>query len=588
MAEQQPRLQAKITIDGPLKVGPNPQPPNRFTLSIQNLGEPIQRTPGKPPCLYLKGHLGSQAEALFFSDADARLCDKKIPADWNADWDFSRKGEGMFCLKIYTYNTTLFKKDDVLKISFSNVVSKTDPSAAATMTFETDLSTATQDLFIPKAADKPGIISFTSEPPEGVQNLPGENVTLKWLTYKLTDRELTQVGIADPLPCDFSQDAGNKTIPSVASDMTVRLRGYDGDRPVDSTLDIKVLREGWYGLRNTILKGDPGFPDPEIRVDGRELKPAETYDLEPTLLCKADNKRLYGVFRHDYQDGKRALLFETVNPFGGWSFVGSSVPGQGGLIPEGFDESPGAYFDDKIWLLGGSQIDPDNASSGVWSFDPAKGAWEDRGAAPWSPRMGHAVVVFQGKLWVMGGRDEDGNALNDVWALTMNAETNAGTWQRKGDAAWEPRCLFSPAGYDEKIWLYSGAKEPFSSFLYDDMYVYDGSAWEKKNMTGIIKGTELKTPIASCLQVFGDKLCLFGKFRITDPTDKSETVEPQAFVLTTPSTKTWSSFPSEGLKNWAGDTTFSFQVVNFGDRMLIARALEYGTQNSVLKVYVSG
>jgi len=107
-------------------------------------------------------------------------------------------------------------------------------------------------------------------------------------------------------------------------------------------------------------------------------------------------------------------------------------------------------------------------------------------------------------------------------------------------------------------------------------------------MTGIIKGTELKTPIASCLQVFGDKLCLFGKFRITDPTDKSETVEPQAFVLTTPSTKTWSSFPSEGLKNWAGDTTFSFQVVNFGDRMLIARALEYGTQNSVLKVYVSG
>jgi hypothetical protein len=37
------------------------------------------------------------------------------------------------------------------------------------------------------------------------------------------------------------------------------------------------------------------------------------------------------------------------------------------------------------------------------------------GQADWTERMGHAVLVFQNQIWVMGGRDSAGNALNDIW-----------------------------------------------------------------------------------------------------------------------------------------------------------------------------
>ena len=31
--------------------------------------------------------------------------------------------------------------------------------------------------------------------------------------------------------------------------------------------------------------------------------------------------------------------------------------------------------------------------------------------------MGHACAVFDGKMWILGGMDEDGNTLSDVWCL---------------------------------------------------------------------------------------------------------------------------------------------------------------------------
>jgi hypothetical protein len=38
-------------------------------------------------------------------------------------------------------------------------------------------------------------------------------------------------------------------------------------------------------------------------------------------------------------------------------------------------------------------------------------------AAQWSARNGHAAVVFNGQMWVLGGLNADGNTfLNDVWS----------------------------------------------------------------------------------------------------------------------------------------------------------------------------
>jgi hypothetical protein len=488
------QISANLLVKGDFKIGPNPQPPNQFELSITNSGESIQITPKK--CLYLEGLLGSGEKALFLDEADAQLCNKSSPKDWKVVWDFSGREKGEFRLKIYSFKK--LETDQTLTISFSNVISKTAPNGAAALSFATAFSDAKQALTIPKTADKPDIISFYAAPPEGVQNLPGDDVTLKWRTYKLANLELIQIGMADPLSCDFSQDEGSKIIQRVSANMTFRLKGYDGPKPISRDLGVQVLQKGWYGLTNTVLEGDPGYPLPETENEIQDLdRSGKDFDLEPTLLFTAADL-LYAVFRLRFAQKQNALLFQTQNPFGGWTFVKSSVPDQAGFIPAGFDTSPGVFFDNRLGLVGGSQIDPDNTSNGVWCFDPQKGVWENWGEAQWSPRMGHAVQVFvadqKEKIWVMGGRDESGNALNDIWTLDVTSRS----WTPRQPAPWKPRCLFNTAVFEDKIWLYGGAEEPFSTQLYDDLYVYEkGGKWEKKDMTGIIKGNVFFFPFST-------------------------------------------------------------------------------------------
>lgn len=589
----QPRLKASIKIRGALKVGSNPQPPNEFDLLITNMGGPVESTTRKPPHLYLEGRLGSGNKALFLDESDARQCDKSVPKGWNVDWDFSCKEEGIFRFDIYTFNKTLFKEGEVLKISFSNVISKTDPEGAAALSFVTDFSDSKQDLSIAKKAVKADIISFYSDPPDGVQNLPGDNVTLKWRINKLTNLELTQVGITDPLLCDFSNDEGSKTIKCDSVDMSFSLKGYnDRNRLIEQHLSVKVVQKGWYDTRNTVLEGDPGYPSPQTEDEASAL---EDFDLEPTLLLNANNTSLYGIFRHQYQGKERAFLFQTENPIGGWSLVESSVPNQKGSIPDGFSTSPGVYCQDKIWLIGGSQIDQEKTSSSVWCFDPSRNTWSElkgfEGSELPIPRMGHAVLEFQNEIWVMGGRDGNGNALKDVWTLDVTAKK----WTPLNQASWTARCLINPVVFKKQIWLYGGAKAPSSATLFDDLYTgsytnEQGAKWEKQDLTGVIEGSDSRKPIASCLQVFGGKLHLFGKFR-TAAEDGSRLDEPMGFRLTDLSTGTWERFPSGGLATWGTHTTFSYQAVNYKDRMLIAKALPASSRkdpNPILKIYIPG
>jgi hypothetical protein len=582
------QLHVNLEITGTFRVGANPQPDNKFRLVIANAGEPVQKT-GELMHFYLRGFLGSGAEALFLSESDARQCVKAVPGDWRAEWDFAgREAEKkIFKLKIYSYKKTLFQKEETIAFEFSRIESKTAPGDAR-LTFEGDVGAFKQDLFIPKTADKPGIVSFFSEPPEGVPNFPGETITLKWHTHGLSDRELIQVGRADPLAFIFDRDAGSKIVTVSDSDTFFRLQGFDGSRQVARELQVSVLDWGWHDLRNTVWEGDPGYPTPETETESNRLREKEAFDLEPTLLLNANEICLYGIFRLKFGRKEKAFLFQTANPFAGWNFVTSAVPGQKGDVPQGFSSSPGVYLDDKLWLLGGSQIDSEITSNAVWCFDPQSGAWENWESAAWPPRMGHAILVFQNQIWVLGGRDAAGNALNDVWSLDVESRQ----WKPHGQGEWSARCLCHPAVFKNQIWLFGGAKKPFAqqAYLYDDLYAFsaDSGQWEEKKFTGIMQDDTSRKPIASCLQVFQNKLCLFGKFRTINAADKSERVEPLAFSLTRPSTRTWEDFPSDGLKGWGPDTTFSYQLVSFRNKMLIARALGYESANSVMKVYVPG
>jgi hypothetical protein len=599
-------LVAMIEVTGALKVGTVSPPGNSFKLVVKNQGETIQKPEGKegdPFAFSLAGVMNSSEKALFLDETEARACEATPPTeDWKITWDFPTDHPETFVVHIVTFNKTILEKDKDLTVEFTKVVSKTAPGKASLdLTAEFDTKTKpVKEVPVEKVSLRPGIIAFYSEPPEGVQNLPGQNVTLKWRTFEMANCKLEQVGVSDPLLADLQGDEGSYVVAGVSTDVRFKLSGLP---PADRTLDVKVLKSGWHDTANCILKGDPAYPRPtnlaaavaigekekKEKAEKKEEREEAGFQLEPTELINANDQCLYAVFRHTFLGEERSFLFRTQNPFAKWHVVECSVPNQKDRgIPAGFVTSPGVYFDDCIWLIGGSQIDPETTSNNVWRLHldqtTKKGVWENLGAAGWTPRMGHAVLVFENSIWVMGGRDSAGNALNDVWTWSPGTKR----WdcvQRV--AEWAPRCLFRPAAFDKQIWLFGGAKEPFSSELYSDVWVYSPSSkkWEEKKITGEILPRE--KPVGSCLGVIKGYLRLFGSFVSTSADgQRSERVKPLAFTLKNLDTRTWSDIPREGLMDWGGENTFSYQLVSFGDKILIAKALSYEQFNPVLKVYV--
>ena len=84
-------------------------------------------------------------------------------------------------------------------------------------------------------------------------------------------------------------------------------------------------------------------------------------------------------------------------------------------------------FNGKLWVIGG--FDGSNRLDDVWSSEDGV-TWEEAtDEADWDARSGHSSVVFDGKMWVIGGFGA--NRLGDVWSsedganwTQVNAATN--------------------------------------------------------------------------------------------------------------------------------------------------------------------
>ncbi|KAE8997199.1 hypothetical protein PR003_g19755 [Phytophthora rubi] len=109
-------------------------------------------------------------------------------------------------------------------------------------------------------------------------------------------------------------------------------------------------------------------------------------------------------------------------------------------------------FNSKLWVLGGSPINND-----VWSTSSVlKGPWKQQSGVPWSPRAAHACATHETMnatvgdstreefLFLMGGwRD---TSLRDVWRMD-----SSGNWEMMTESApWEPRAWFPVVSFDSR------------------------------------------------------------------------------------------------------------------------------------------
>ncbi len=244
----------------------------------------------------------------------------------------------------------------------------------------------------------------------------------------------------------------------------------------------------------------------------------------PTVLMahktiSGESDRLYGVFVDPKT--KAIGLYSSATGFPPWKME-SDFNDKEGLSK--MSHSPGVACGGKLWLIGGSSVHPTKTSNEVWYYHKNKNTsdmeWvRDKNPGKFSARMGHCVVEFLEKLWVLGGSDGT-SALQDVWSYDYRTEK----WSESPTTAnWPARCMFAavatpaikdvPVFVKKKMWVFGGTEDPDVINAMTDLWsTTDGITWQKE--TDFELGPLPGQPNGATLFWDDDRLHLAGTFKV--------------------------------------------------------------------------
>jgi|SRR5580704_189840 hypothetical protein len=169
--------------------------------------------------------------------------------------------------------------------------------------------------------------------------------------------------------------------------------------------------------------------------------------------------------------------------------------------------SGAVVFQGKIWILGGTENyyfgDDQSLKNDVWSSTDGNNWVLVTQNAGWSPRAYHQAVVHDGKIWVMGGGNyvPQYRALNDVWSSEDGRH-----WTLVTDSTpWHPRLWFSAVAYRDRMWVLGGWSNNPSENWEDVWYSKDGKRWTQLQSNPIWKARHEHSTF-----VFQDKIWVLG------------------------------------------------------------------------------
>ncbi|PKV50553.1 galactose oxidase-like protein [Aquimarina sp. MAR_2010_214] len=274
------------------------------------------------------------------------------------------------------------------------------------------------------------------------------------------------------------------TIPPIG-DHTYTLEVKNDDVCVSEKIRVK-------GVDGSLLS-EKSNPKPPFVI--ANICAAQKSDYLFCLMLKTEN----GVVQIDH-------IGYTQNAFfGEWSRIELSEEEKKSLQP--FILSPLVHlqFNDsdknslgKLFFVGGSSLETNKTSNAIAAVD-LKIKNDDTDDSKvfihsknigWKARMGHTCVVFpfaeKDCIWVIGGADESGNALNDIW-VSENGEVWKG-WRQKPEnenkSPWEARFMASIAieldvsKKKNALW-FGGGFNPMNEEQRPDIWRFDKHNWSK-------------------------------------------------------------------------------------------------------------
>lgn len=227
-----------------------------------------------------------------------------------------------------------------------------------------------------------------------------------------------------------------------------------------------------------------------------------------------------------YMGDKLYMIGGTMGSFGAFYFTSNvstdgiawtrtrAVDNNGDSVPK-VEHPAFLTFNNKLWLLGGHRpgvgFSFDDVTNKVWSSADGLSWTADAPADPstrWSKRERIESVVFNSKLWVIGGNDYPpmgntegpGTSHNDVWS---SVDGTAWTQVTAG-AAFVARTNPAVFVYDNKMWVVGG-RDMSKNYLNDVWNSSDGNTWTQVNVTTPFTGR-----IAPEVVVDKDRIILVG------------------------------------------------------------------------------
>ncbi|MDC7126257.1 MAG: choice-of-anchor D domain-containing protein [Spirochaetales bacterium] len=163
-------------------------------------------------------------------------------------------------------------------------------------------------------------------------------------------------------------------------------------------------------------------------------------------------------------------------------------------------------YKDKMWILGGRYFSAYQVSdyySDVWSSSDGKTWTQVTDSASWGKIICQGVVVFDDKMWVLGGYDGSSSSyLNDIWY-----SSNGEDWTEvTSSPGWSARSSFGVVVYDDKMWILGGYTEN-ESYANDIWYSSDGENWTEFSSSNDWAARSLMGTV-----VYNDKIWLVGGY----------------------------------------------------------------------------
>lgn len=179
-------------------------------------------------------------------------------------------------------------------------------------------------------------------------------------------------------------------------------------------------------------------------------------------------------------------------------------------------------FKDKLWLIAGYFDDPDF----VFSADYYNDVWSSVDGLTWQletdnalfqSRADHQTVVFDDRIWVIGGRSnaEDGNLvlLEDIWSSADGV-----TWREETDSAdFGRRMGHAVTAFDNKLWLTGGYTRYRDGPFHDVWSSENGADW-----TLVSDSPGFRARFGHQLTVFKNKMWITGGSHMFTRIDQPE------------------------------------------------------------------